>query len=52
MTIDQIDKRISYLCELADRSYIVPGERERIQEEVYGLMDQRDELRNNRRKEK
>ena len=25
---------------------------ERIQEEVYGLMDQRDELRNNRRKEK
>lgn len=45
MSIDQIDKRVNYLCELADRSYNIPGERERIQEEVNRLMDQRDELR-------
>ena len=45
MSIEQIDKRVEYLCNLADRSYEIPGARERIQDEVDRLMDQRDELK-------
>lgn len=44
MSIEQVDKRVEYLCGLADRSYNIPGRREQIQEEVDRLMDQRDKL--------